>query len=47
MQIRSGVATAVAEAATAAQIQPLTWELAYAADEDIKKKKKKKNNWKK
>ena len=38
----SGVATAAAWVAAAAQIQSLAWEIPYAVDAAIKKKKKKK-----
>ena len=41
MWLRSGVA--VAQEAAAALIQPLAWELPYAAGAALKRKKKKKN----
>ena len=42
MQLESGVAVAVAQApAAAASIQPLAWELTYAANLAIKQKEKK------
>ena len=42
MWLRSGVA--VAQEAAAALIQPLAWELPYAAGAALKRKKKKKKN---
>ena len=41
-QLRSDVALAVVEAGSCALIQPLAWELPYAADAALKSKKKKK-----
>ena len=40
MQLRSGVAVAVAQASTAALILPLAQELSYATGGAIKRKKK-------
>ena len=41
MQLRSQVAVVVVQASATALIQPLSWELLYAAGSAIRKKKKK------
>ena len=42
MQLKSGVAVAVAQATAAVAIQPLAWELPYATGSALKELKKKK-----
>ena len=44
MQLRSGIAVAVARPAAAAPFQPLAWELPYAMGVALKSKRKKKYN---
>ena len=46
MQLRSGIAVAVAWSAAVAPIQPLAWELSYAMGVALKRKKKKKKKTK-